>query len=522
MILIRLGEASGRVPFLGPIVLRQNTLNQPDVSNSTVAEKAVYPVYDHGRQMLKLQRHWPACDDMDRPAVAFAFREGELLRACMFRKVRSDNRCPIRNDCRAGETAFPQGFFRQNTDKASGHAHSTATLFHGAVCFGFIAVLGPAFGLSRRVTLSIVKVMDMTAIDPINTFQAQLDPDLPESPAQRLLEWYDRARRRLPWRSDPGIRPDPYHVWLSEIMLQQTTVATVGPYFQRFLEKWPTVDALAAAPLDDVLHAWAGLGYYARARNLHKCAQRVADDLGSDFPDTEEGLLSLPGIGRYTAAAVAAIAFGRRAVVVDGNVERVMARLFSVSEPLPDSKPALTALADRCTPRLRAGDYAQAVMDIGATVCTPKKPKCTICPIVDLCAGRDIAESLPAKRPKPAKPTRRGVAFWIVRPDGAVLFRRRPESGLLGGMMEPPSSDWVTEGTVDPQPPIAVDASIPLGGIVRHTFTHFHLELTVHHCHAPESAAAPEGARWVLPDAFGDLALPTVMKKVLRHAMKGS
>jgi len=364
--------------------------------------------------------------------------------------------------------------------------------------------------------------MDTTAIDTPHPIPDPTGPDAPGSVARRLLDWYDRSRRRLPWRSDPGHRPDPYHIWLSEIMLQQTTVATVGPYFQRFLEKWPTVDALASAPLDDVLHAWAGLGYYARARNLHKCARTVSVVYGGMFPETEEDLLTLPGIGRYTAAAVAAIAFGRRAVVVDGNVERVMARLFSVMQPLPDSKPALTDLADRCTPADRAGDYAQAVMDIGATVCTPKRPKCTICPIVDLCAGRDMAETLPARKPKSVKPTRRGIAFWIVRPDGAVLFRRRPESGLLGGMMEPPSSEWVTDGEPDPNPPVAVTERIPLTGKVRHTFTHFHLELDVHHCGADAGAAAPDSARWVMPDRFGDLALPTVMKKIVRHALSGA
>lgn len=364
--------------------------------------------------------------------------------------------------------------------------------------------------------------MDMTAIDPNSNADPERDPAPAGLVAGRLLAWYDRSRRRLPWRSDPSVLPDPYHVWLSEIMLQQTTVATVGPYFQRFLEKWPRVEDLAAAPLDDVLHAWAGLGYYARARNLHKCAKTVAADHSGIFPDTEEGLLTLPGIGRYTAAAVASIAFGRRAVVVDGNVERVMARLFRVLEPLPDSKPALTALADKCTPDDRAGDYAQSVMDIGATVCTPRRPKCAICPIVDLCLGKDIAEALPARKPKPEKPTRRGVAFWIVRPDGAVLFRRRAESGLLGGMMEPPSSDWVTEGEPDARPPLPVLDVSPLTGTVRHTFTHFHLLLAVHHCRVGAETEAPAEARWVMPDRFGDLALPTVMKKIVRHAMKAS
>jgi A/G-specific adenine glycosylase len=340
--------------------------------------------------------------------------------------------------------------------------------------------------------------------------------------SDRLLAWYDRHRRRLPWRALPGETPDPYRVWLSEIMLQQTTVATVGPYFQRFVARWPTVSALAAAELDEVLHAWQGLGYYARARNLHRCAAAVVERCGGRFPDFESELRELPGVGRYTAAAIAAIAFGRRAVVVDGNVERVIARMFRVEEPLPDAKPALYELAGRLTPDRRAGDHAQAMMDLGATICIPQKPKCMLCPWVDACAGKATAESLPRKRPKADKPTRRGVAFWLVRDDGAVRLRRRPEQGLLGGMMEVPSTDW-DEG---PLPEVAsalgqspvdiVDPSV-LPGQVRHGFTHFHLELVV--AAARANAAAPPGCVWCLPDAFGDYALPTVMKKVVRHAL---
>ena len=349
-----------------------------------------------------------------------------------------------------------------------------------------------------------------------------IDPDdkgRSASAAGLVLDWYDRSRRKLPWRAEPGEAADPYRVWLSEIMLQQTTVATVGPYFAKFLERWPTVKDLAEADLDSVLHAWAGLGYYARARNLHKCARVVASEHGGRFPDTEDELLKLPGIGRYTAAAVASIAFGRRAVVVDGNVERVMARLFRVLEPLPDSKPVLTDYADMCTPSERAGDYAQAVMDIGATVCTPRRPKCVLCPFVQICSGRDMADELPRKRPKAAKPTRKGIAFWIERTDGAVLFRRRPEKGLLGGMMEPPSTDWVEGEVVDPTPPMSLLEERVLPGIVRHTFTHFHLELTVVKGR-PSEAQEVAHTRWVLPDAFGDLALPTVMKKIVRHVLK--
>ncbi|MBE89664.1 MAG: A/G-specific adenine glycosylase [Rhodospirillaceae bacterium] len=343
--------------------------------------------------------------------------------------------------------------------------------------------------------------------------------------AELLLGWYDRHRRHLPWRSAPGETPDPYHVWLSEIMLQQTAVATVGPSFKKFLKRWPTVDGLAAAELDQVLQAWAGLGYYARARNLHKCAVVVSRDYGGQFPESEAKLLELPGIGRYTAAAVAAIAFGHRSVVMDGNVERVMARIFKVLEPLPGSKPILYEHAAELTPMVRAGDYAQAVMDLGATICTVRKPKCMHCPLESLCDGEKIAGVLPRRQPRPEKPTRRGIAIWLVRDDGAVLLRRRLENGLLGGMMEIPGTEWA-EGdwpSTDDAFKVAPIASSPLqmlGGHIRHTFTHFHLELRV--AIACSNQAAPKGCLWCLPNSFGDHALPSVMKKAIAHAIRKS
>ncbi len=350
--------------------------------------------------------------------------------------------------------------------------------------------------------------------------------------AGRLLAWYDRHGRALPWRTAPGVgQPDPYIVWLSEIMLQQTTVVTVGPYFQAFVTRWPTVHALADAALDEVLQAWAGLGYYARARNLHKCAQVLSREFGGVFPDTEAALRALPGIGRYTAAAVAAIAFARPATVVDGNVERVMARLFAVSDPLPGAKSRLYDLAATLTPLRpegRPGDYAQAVMDLGATVCTPRRPRCLSCPWQNDCRAHQtgVAERLPRRTAKTARPTRRGVAYWLVRDDGAVLLRRRPETGLLGGMMEVPSSTW-HEGDLDAdidgrQGAPAVAAWQRLPGMVRHTFTHFNLELVV--LAAGTSAAtgrdgvAAKG-HWVTPDRFGSQALPSVMRKVAAHAL---
>lgn len=344
----------------------------------------------------------------------------------------------------------------------------------------------------------------------------------PAALQKRILSWYDRNARVLPWRAPPGRTPDPYHVWLSEIMLQQTTVVAVAPYFRAFVERWPTVRDLAAAPLDDVLVAWAGLGYYARARNLHKCAQLVAEWRDGVFPDDEESLRKLPGIGDYTAAAIVAIAHGRPAVVMDGNIERVVARMFAVTDPLPASKPKLKSLAARLTPSGRPGDYAQALMDLGATVCTPRQPACVLCPWLSDCEAshQGIAESLPAKRAKPERPVRYGIAFWTLRKDGAVLLRRRPESGLLGGMMEFPSTAWRAEpwdvGEARASAPANADWRL-LPGRVAHTFTHFHLELQV----VVGRTRAPELAKglWCPLDGLGDQALPTLMRKVMRHAL---
>lgn len=344
----------------------------------------------------------------------------------------------------------------------------------------------------------------------------------PPDPAA-LLAWYDRHRRTLPWRAPPGGRPEPYHVWLSEIMLQQTTVAAVGPYFRDFVARWPTVRDLAAADLDAVLHAWAGLGYYARARNLHACARAVCARHDGRFPEDETALRALPGVGEYTAAAIAAIAFDHPATIVDGNVERVIARVFAATEPLPGAKPALRALARTLTPAARPGDYAQAIMDLGATVCTPRRPKCILCPWADACAARraGIAEALPARADKAPRPTRRALAFWATDAAGSVLLRRRPERGLLGGMMEVPSTPW-REGAVPDLAEAAAAAPGPaawrlLPGAVRHTFTHFHLELTVAAGRLTGAPTGP-GALWVPVEALGDYALPTVMKKVARHA----
>lgn len=343
-----------------------------------------------------------------------------------------------------------------------------------------------------------------------------------------LLAWYDRHRRRLPWRALPGETPDPYRVWLSEIMLQQTTVKAVAPYFARFVARWPNVHALASAPLEDVLRLWAGLGYYARARNLHACAQAVVARHDGRFPSSQAELGALPGVGPYTAAAIAAIAFDAPAAAVDGNVERVVARLFAVEDELPAAKPEIRRLAEGLIPAARAGDFAQALMDLGATICTPKKPACVLCPWTHACIARQRgdAEAFPRKTPKTEGRLRRGAAFVAIRADGCVLLRSRPPKGLLGGMTEVPTSEWrhdFGEREALAAAPLLARAKprwrrVP--GAVRHVFTHFPLELAVYAAELPASTRAPAGMRWVALAALADEALPNVMRKVLAHALE--
>lgn len=344
--------------------------------------------------------------------------------------------------------------------------------------------------------------------------------------AKPLLDWYDRHHRDLPWRVSPGmaargVKPDPYRVWLSEVMLQQTTVQAVKPYFAKFLERWPEVTDLAAAENDEVMAAWAGLGYYARARNLKKCAEAVAKDHRGVFPDTETGLKSLPGIGDYTAAAVAAIAFNRQAAVMDGNVERVISRLYAIEAPLPGAKPVMKEKVALLTPKARPGDFAQAMMDLGATICTPKRPACSLCPFRGSCQALKLAdpEFFPVKAAKKEKPVRQGAAFIAVTGDGEILLRRRAESGLLGGMTEVPTTSWTARldgETSAAAAPFA--AAWQACGTVIHVFTHFELRLSIWRAAIVQKLEADDGW-WEPVTNLEAQALPTVMKKAIAAAI---
>jgi len=368
----------------------------------------------------------------------------------------------------------------------------------------------------------------MSPVPAANKRQSVVDRNADDRPA-RLLAWYDRHRRVLPWRAPAGERADPYRVWLSEIMLQQTTVKAVAPYFAKFLARWGDVASLARASLDDVLRMWAGLGYYSRARNLHACALAIMRDHGGAFPDTEESLRRLPGIGPYTAAAIAAIAFSRHTMPVDGNIERVVSRLFGVEEPLPRAKPLIRQLAASLLGpsrvKSRAGDSAQALMDLGASLCAPKRPACALCPLNDGCVARlrGEQETFPRKAPKKAGALRRGAAF-VVRRGDKLLLRTRPENGLLGGMSEVPTSDWHAaqdEGRALQQAPAfkTIVRWHRKAGVVSHVFTHFPLELVVYAAQVAARTQAPDGMRWVEIAALNDEALPSLMRKVVAHGL---
>ncbi|WP_416608950.1 A/G-specific adenine glycosylase [Sphingomonas sp. MJ1 (PH-R8)] len=333
--------------------------------------------------------------------------------------------------------------------------------------------------------------------------------------APALLDWYDAHARSLPWRAPPGTpAPDPYRVWLSEVMLQQTQVATVRPYFEKFVARWPDFASLAAAEDAELMAAWAGLGYYARARNLLACARAVARDHGGVLPDTEEGLRALPGLGAYTAAAIAAIAFGRRAVVVDANVERVVARLFALPQPLPAGRPAIRTATNSITPEMRAGDFAQAMMDLGSGICTPRAPRCLLCPLRTQCDAFATGdpEAFPLKAPKREKPHRHGTIFWLEH-EGQVLLVRRPAKGLLGGMRALPTGPWAETPPGLAEAP--VEAEWQTMGAVAHGFTHFRLSCTVAAATLPAHMPVPDGEWWPI-DSLDEAGMPTVFVRAQR------
>jgi A/G-specific adenine glycosylase len=343
-----------------------------------------------------------------------------------------------------------------------------------------------------------------------------------------LLAWYDRHARRLPWRIGPkerraGIRADPYRVWLSEVMLQQTTVKAVAPYFERFVSRWPSVRELAAADESEIMAAWAGLGYYSRARNLIACARAVAARPDARFPERSEELTRLPGVGTYTSAAIAAIAFGEPAAVVDGNVERVVARLFAIDTPLPEAKPLIREKLQPMVPQERAGEFAEALMDLGATICTPKKPACGLCPWSEPCLARREGRQLelPVKTAKKPRPIRYGTAFVVRRADGAILLRRRPPRGLLGGMSEVPGTDWSGNSKAESTKPVAGHWKT-VASPVEHAFTHFSLRLSVERVEVAENIPAPADHWWAAAATLASEALPSVMKKAIEAAYPGA
>lgn len=351
-------------------------------------------------------------------------------------------------------------------------------------------------------------------------------PMTKEPTSTSLLAWYDRNARTLPWRISPSdrrknVRADPYRIWLSEVMLQQTTVKAVIPYFDRFTDQWPDVIQLAQARSDEVMAAWAGLGYYSRARNLIACARYIADQLDGLFPTRPADLRQLPGIGQYTSAAIAAIAFDEPIAVVDGNVERVVTRLYAIDTPLPQAKRDVRSKLEPLVPQLRPGEFAEAMMDLGATVCTPRNPDCALCPLSNACSAKIINRQteFPVRPPRKSKPTRFGHAFVAIRIDGAILLRRRPDKGLLGGMCEVPGSIWTTGSPpTDFPPPIAGEWSKQEAGI-KHTFTHFHLMLDVHTIALPMSVKAPPDCWWSEPQKIKNEALPSLMVKVIEAAL---
>jgi A/G-specific adenine glycosylase len=505
-----LGDAGGRrrIGTGGGWLLTtpQGSLSERKAPDGLPAEEPVDPLEDDGRQMLDFERRRTFNAKHQRRGfrrfLLCAAWPGDLERLAMSGNLRADDVRPAGDDLGRGKALRAESLAQGGAEQFRKRPGKTARGFgHRHTACGIVGVMSVAAQLPRR-------------------------KKAPTPEPAELLAWYDRHARVLPWRALRGEHADPYRVWLSEIMLQQTTVKAVAPYYIRFLSRWPTVDALAAASLDDVLRAWAGLGYYARARNLHACAKAIVEQHSGHFPRDRDALRALPGIGDYTAAAIAAIAFDRPAVPVDGNVERVVSRLFAVEDEPPAAKPAIKELAASLLPSRRVGDFAQALMDLGATICSPKRPACALCPWNDSCLAKERGdqEMFPRKAPKREGRLRRGAAFVALRADGRVLLRRRPNKGLLASMMEVPGSAWAH----DFDDSVARRSAPRLGGkvqwrrlhgVVQHVFTHFPLEVAVFAAQVPRATPAPKGARWVKIAELRDEALPNVMRKVLAHAL---
>jgi A/G-specific adenine glycosylase len=346
-----------------------------------------------------------------------------------------------------------------------------------------------------------------------------------QTPATQVLAWFDRHRRVLPWRAAEGERADPYRVWLSEILLQQTTVQAVIPYYERFIARWPRVEDLAAAPLEEVMRAFAGLGYYSRARNMHACAIEIAAR-GGVFPKAESALRALPGIGAYTAAAIAAIAFDEPAAPVDGNIARIVTRLRAIETPIAKAKAAIAAAAAALTPAARPGDFAQGLMDLGSMICTPRNPDCGSCPLAGDCAAAASGspEAYPRKASRKPRPHRRGAAFYAEAADGRVLLRTRPTKGLLGGTIELPGTRWSADfaaGEAAAAAPFAARWRLA-PDVVGHVFTHFSLALDIHVAQLEDTPPAPEGCFWAAPGELESAAFSSLMRKALAHARRST
>ena len=506
----RFGDADGRcrIGVAGRWLLAapQRSLPERQAPDGLPAKEAVDPLENDGGQVLDFQcrrafnaKHQRGGFRSFLPAGAWP---GDFERFAVSGNFRADDVRPAGNNFGRGKALRPEGLAQGGAEQFGKRPGKTARRFgHRDTACAIVGLMTVAARLPRR--------KKAPAPDPVE-----------------LLAWYDRHARVLPWRARQGEHANPYRVWLSEIMLQQTTVKAVAPYYNRLLSRWPTVDALAAASLDDVLRAWAGLGYYARARNLHACAKAIVEQHNGHVPRDLDALRALPGIGDYTAAAIAAIAFDFPAVPVDGNVERVISRIFAVEDELPAAKPAIKELAASLLPSRRAGDFAQALMDLGATICSPKRPACALCPWNDSCLAneRGDQEIFPRKAPKREGRLRRGAAFVVLRADGRVLLRRRPDKGLLASMMEVPGSTWAH----DFDDSVALRSAPRLGanvhwrrlhGVVQHVFTHFPLEVAVFAARVPRATPAPKGALWVKIGDLRDEALPNVMRKVLAHAL---